>query len=193
MKFEIIDNFLTSYHADTYIKTFDGMRTGSGLFTWVFINNVNRNERGKDAYYLGNYYFCNTIINEYEVWDTHFLPLFNPILDKLKVPVADVYRLKVNLYPRTQRRVHHCTHTDYEPNSGLATALYFVNDNDGVTIFNRKKTIKSKENRIILFDGSNKHHPTTPTNVNWRSTINIDYIKKPGGERVWVHREHEYV
>ena len=82
---------------------------------------------------------------------------------------------------------------DYEPNSGLATALYFVNDNDGVTIFNRKKTIKSKENRIILFDGSNKHHPTTPTNVNWRSTINIDYIKKPGGERVWVHREHEYV
>ena len=81
----------------------------------------------------------------------------------------------MNLYPRTQRRVHHSTHIDYQPNSGLRTCLYYVNTNNGVTIFDGKKTVKSIKNRIALFDGSIPHHSTTLTDVNYRCSINIDY------------------
>ena len=71
--------------------------------------------------------------------------------------------------------VHHEPHTDYEPNLGLRTCLYYVNTNNGFTIFDGKRKIRSKKNRAIIFDGSIKHHSTTPTNCNWRGSINIDF------------------
>ena len=81
----------------------------------------------------------------------------------------------MNLYPRTHLRVHHEPHCDYEPDCGLRTCLYYVNDNNGMTVFDGKKKVRSKKNRAILFDGSNKHHSTTPTNCNWRCSINVDF------------------
>ena len=170
MKIDIIDDFLSEYHADHYVKIFDGTKVGTGIFPWFFCNNLNDNGSA------GHYYFNHSLIMNYEVESYEWLPIFEPLVNRIGISFDNVWRLKVNLYPWTQRRFNHHSHTDYEPNSGLATALYFVNDNDGVTIFNRKKTIKSKENRIILFDGSTKHHSTTPTDTNYRCTINIDYI-----------------
>ena len=127
---------------------------------------------------MGNYYFNHILIDNYHIYNTDDLSIFSPILDMLKVPISDVYRLKVNLYPRTQWKVHHETHTDYPSGFDLTPALYYVNDNDGVTIFDGKKIVKSKKNRVALFDGSIMHHSTTPTKDNYRCTINIDYKKK---------------
>ena len=171
MKIDIVDDFLPSYHADMYEKTFNGMKKGFGGFQWFFINDLN----GKS--YLGNYYFNNTVFSlENNINNQNLMPLFHPILFKLQVPLNRLWRLKVNLYTRTQLRVHHMSHTDYEPNSGLRTCLYYVNTNNGVTVFDGKKKIRSKKNRAILFDGSNTHHSTTPTDVNYRCSINIDYM-----------------
>ncbi len=38
MKIEIVDNFLSDYYADTYVKVFDGIRGGAGCFPWYFKN-----------------------------------------------------------------------------------------------------------------------------------------------------------
>ena len=90
--------------------------------------------------------------------------------------VQDLWRLKVNLYPRTQRRIHHESHVDYDPDSGFETCLYYVNTNNGITKFDGTfKSIKSKRNRIALFNGSNYHHSTSPTDSNYRTSVNIDY------------------
>ena len=173
MNLKIIDDFLSSYHADTFIRIFDGEHRGEGGFPWFFVTNLN-NERS-----LGNYYFNHILIDKEQIYyNRNQLSIFNPLLDMLKVPISDVYRLKVNLYPWTQRRIHHKSHTDYPSGFDLTTALYYVNDNDGVTIFDGKKTVKSKKNRVVLFDGSIRHHSTTPTKDNYRCTINIDYKKK---------------
>tara|TARA_B100000287_G_C20134091_1_gene583428 strand:+ start:51 stop:563 length:513 start_codon:yes stop_codon:yes gene_type:complete len=169
MKIEIIDNFLTPYYSDIFIKTFDGKNSPKG-FPWYFTNDLN------DVSYWGNYYFVNKVIGEDGRYNSEWHTFFNPLFDGLKIARDKVYRLKVNLYPGTQRRIHHASHEDYQSNCGLRTALYYVNTNNGVTIFDGKKTVKSKENRIILFDGSTKHHSTTPTDTNYRCTINIDYI-----------------
>ena len=167
MKIDIVDNFLPSYHADTLVKTFNGTGRGDGLFPWLFINDLN------EVGYLGNYYFTKDIVREWVVQDSYWMPLFSPLLEKLgcKKPC----KLKVNLYPRTQRRVHHASHVDYESNSGLITCLYYVNTNNGVTKFDGTfNSVKSKKNRAIFFDGSNKHHSTTPTDNNYRCSINIE-------------------
>ena len=124
---------------------------------------------------MGNYYFNHQVILNYKVQSDQWLPIFEPLISTIGISFDNVWRLKVNLYPRTQRRVHHAPHIDYRPNSGLRTCLYYVNTNNGVTIFDGKKTVKSKKNRAILFDGSNKHHSTTPTDCNYRCSINIDY------------------
>ena len=169
MKIEIVDNFLSSYNSNILMDTFSGKRYGAGIFQWAFCNDMNYES------YLGNYYFNHVLVVNYEVIDSHWMPLFIPLLDKLKIALSNVYRLKVNLYTRTQRRVHHSSHKDYTSNEGFRTALYYVNTNNGVTIFDGKRTVKSIENRIALFDGSNKHHSTTPTDCNYRCSINIDY------------------
>ena len=169
MKIDIIDNFLTSYQADSYVPIFDGMKLGTGLFPWYFTNNLN------DQEYLGNYYFNTIIIQEYDIIFPYWLPIFKPLVDRIGISFDNVWRLKVNLYPRTQFRDHHHSHIDYPADSGFRTCLYYVNTNNRVTIFDGKRKVKSKKNRAIFFDGSTLHHSTTPTNCNWGCSINIDY------------------
>ena len=169
---KIIDNFLSDYHADILIDNFNGMRQGGGHFPWYFYNNLN----GKS--YRGNYYFTSTFINEYNIIDKTWLFLIDPLFAKLNISASSVYRLKLNMHPGTQRRVNHPVHQDYPLDFGLRTALYYVNDTNGPTVFGtgwRKTKVECKRNRVALFDGSFPHHSTTPTNSNWRCTINIDY------------------
>ena len=172
MKIDIVDNFLTSYQVDTLVKIFNGKARGSGLFPWLFINDLN------DVEYIGNYYFSKNIVEEWVVLDDYWIHIFDPLLAKLNISTLSVYRLKVNMHPGTQRRVNHAVHRDYGPDFGLRTALYYVNDTNGPTVFGtgwRKTKVECKRNRVALFDGSIPHHSTTPTNSNWRCTINIDY------------------
>ena len=169
MDIEIVDNFLSSYHSDLFIQDVDGKISGQGAFSWYFDNDLNGVER------MGKYYFNHQVILNYKVQSDQCWTIFEPLIRTIGISFDNVWRLKVNLYPKTQRRVHHSTHIDYQPNSGLRTCLYYVNTNNGFTIFDGKRKIRSKKNRAILFDGSNKHHSTTPTDCNYRSTINIDY------------------
>ena len=169
MKIEIVDNFLSDYYADSYVKIFNGIRGGKTSFPWFFNNDLNGVER------MGNFYFNYQVILNYKVQSDQWLPIFEPLISTIGISFDNVWRLKVNLYPKTQRRVHHSTHIDYQPNSGLRTCLYYVNTNNGFTVFDGKRKIRSKKNRAIMFDGSTKHHSTTPTDSNWRCSINMDY------------------
>ncbi len=168
MKIEIVDNFLP----EVQWKAIDSVVSGSNI-PWYFVDNLN------EGSYLGNYYFSHQLVEEQKVIGPHpnqLVPIFRPVTDRLGIDFSRNYRIKLNMYPRTQRRVHHSVHRDYDTGDGMATLLYFVNDNDGVTVFDGKRKIRSKANRAALFDGSNKHHSTTPTNANYRCTINFDYM-----------------
>ena len=169
MKIEIIDDFLPSYQSDSYVKLFGEMPCGE--FPWYYEDDLNQNS------YLGNYYFNHMIVNMGTFTKTgeQYIHLFIPLLSRLKLSMENLWRLKANLYPRTQRIFHHRSHTDYDPDSGLGTCLYYVNNNNGMTVFDGKRKVRSRKNRAILFDGSNRHHSTTPSNCNWRCSINIDY------------------
>ena len=168
MKIAEIDDFLPKEYNDQLYSHLDGTE-----FPWFYVDTLNR------EYKLGNYYFCHVVIKNGKV-ESDFLDLFYPLLEYHKLSLDLIYKIKCNLYPRTQFRVHHKSHTDYEDNSypTRRTCLYYVNGNNGLTIFEKpKRRIKSIRNKAIIFNGAHPHHSTTCTDSNARITVNIDILK----------------
>ncbi len=167
MKIKIVDDFLPEYHCNIIEKFLAGNE-----FPWRFQDHLN------EQAYSGNYYFYHYLVNDgYSA--NPALPVFQPILDKLSISVSQIWRMKVNMYPGTQRRIHHEPHYDYDSNSGLMTCLYFPHTTNAPTVLHlnkwKRRAIKCKRNRALFFDGSNMHHSTSPTDSNYRTSVNVDY------------------
>ena len=167
-RIEFYDDFLSSHQNSSYKRIFNGGTDSD--FVWFFCNDLN-GVKGK-----GNFYFNNTAYEpDANIYDSSQYFIYEPLLNRLNITLSNVKRIKANLYPWTGRRIHHSTHIDYDPNQGYKTCLYYVHDSNRLTIFDRKAKIKCKNNRAIIFDGSIRHHTTSPTDVNYSCSINIDY------------------
>ena len=166
MQLRIVDVFLNISQADA-IENF----LVEGGFPWYFRDNLNEHTQ------LGNYYSNHTFLEEGEMC-SDFIDILNDMASLIPVdPTKGYTRIKANLYPRTHLRVHHKSHTDYSKGDNQFTCLYYVNTNNGYTIIDGKKKIKSKKNRAIFFDGSLLHHSTTCTDVNYRCSINFSCMR----------------
>ena len=101
------------------------------------------------------------------LWD-----LLIPIFDIAEV--KSLIRCKINYFPQTPELVHHKKHRDAEfPHKG---AIFYLNNNDGLTILEDGTEIESVANRLLLFDSSKPHHSTTTTNADRRLNINLNYF-----------------
>ena len=98
--------------------------------------------------------------------------LFTPLIEKMKV--NSLIRLRANNYTRTENIVQHPFHVDY--NFPHQTAIFGINTNNGFTIVEKNKKIKSQENRMILLDGETRHCSTTCTDVRSRVNVIINYV-----------------
>ena len=66
-------------------------------------------------------------------------------------------------------------HSDFtNATSKDKVAVYYVNTNNGYTIFKNKK-IKSEKNKIVIFDGNTKHKVKYQTDKDTRMVINCNY------------------
>ena len=65
-------------------------------------------------------------------------------------------------------------HTDNELDCN--TAVFYLNTNNGKTIFENKEEVESKKNRIVIFSSKLKHAATTHTDEKIRTVININYF-----------------
>ena len=58
------------------------------------------------------------------------------------------------------------------------TAIYYINNNDGGTEFENKEIIKSKSNRMVIFDSKLRHRTVKhKTGDDYRYVLNLNYIK----------------
>ena len=89
--------------------------------------------------------------------------------------VKSLIRIKANLYTRTNTIEHHADHTDLPFEH--KTALFYLNNNNGLTVLEDGTKVESVENRLLLFDGSKKHHSTSSTD-SVRININFNYFSK---------------
>ena len=164
---EIYDDFLSEYQ----FKNFDTQIVNNAYFPWYYNDVV---VTGKND---GGYQFTHGI------FDLHvggvvsdMFPLFTPLLEKLKV--RHLVRIKLNLNPKTFFHRGGGWHVDYWPNDPFPhtkTAVFYLNTNNGWTSFKKGGRVKSKSNRIVIFDSSSKQQGVTCTDDNRRIIVNLNY------------------
>jgi hypothetical protein len=164
--YEIIDNFL---EVDDFNKLRDFLMGPN--FEWYFNNYViGDNEEKK----LNQYQLIHNFYNKH-VPTSNYFPVVEPILLKIK-PVG-LLRVKANLNPRAESHIEHGYHVDFENSLvNQRTAVFYVNTNNGYTLFEDGTKVESVENRFVSFKTSMKHTGSTCTDENRRVLINFNYI-----------------
>jgi len=171
---KVIDNFLTKEEHQEIYKELSG---NTGFFPWYYTDWVNDEKDPKE-----NFQFCHQFF--------HYLPkiqisqhyyLVEPIIHKLKMTA--IMKIKANLLLKTKKHVAFPYHTDFPWKHKWWTAIYYVNSNNGKTLFEKnKKNVTSKENRLLIFDGRLKHTGTTPTDSKTRVAINFNFFSENMGK-----------
>lgn len=154
------DNIIKKEDAD-YIESIF-----SGFYFPYFINQIVPPENTKDYQMTHIFYDNNKVTSD-------FFNILKPILDYIK-PKALV-RIKANLNHQQDNINIHGFHKDFDYKN-LKTAVYYVNTNNGFTIFkNNEKKVISKKNKILIFDSIKEHSGTNCTDKPFRITINFNY------------------
>ena len=164
MDIKVIDNFLDK---EGFVKLQHHMLLEK-FFPWYF-QDTRDLEVNKD---LNQYQFTHIFFNDYKATSTYFY-LLEPLLKKLKV--KSLIKVKANLNPYSPKLYKGYFHSDTVHNN--LTAVYYLNENNGYTFFEKNnKKVKSKENRIVIFDAQMKHAGTNTTDKKKRVVLNLNYF-----------------
>jgi hypothetical protein len=86
-------------------------------------------------------------------------------------------RIKFNFYPTTPEINYHDFHQDYGDISHHG-CIFYLNTNNGMTIFENGYKVESIENRLMIFDPSILHRSTTCTDDEvGRFNINMNFFE----------------
>ena len=176
-RLNIIDNFLSPDEAD-YLEERMEANMGPNRFPW-YHGNIGSDERFSDSGLnpdLDNFQLCHVFYNNHSLVEgDKYSKLLNMFLSRI-IPFALV-RIKANLLPKTNKIKKFLYHTDFEPApKNLQTAIYYVNSNNGHTIFENGTKIESIKGRFISFPAHMRHKGTTCTDKMHRTVINFNYF-----------------
>lgn len=104
-----------------------------------------------------------------------------PFLKKLRITTKQLTRVKVNATLCKESVMRSGWHVDVpeeELHCGM-TAIYYVNTNNGKTIFKGGEEVESIENRIVIFPNWYNHTPQYHTNAPMRAVINFNWLTNP--------------
>ena len=172
---KIIDNYLSKREHQSILKF-----VFSSEMTWNYGNVLPVEESENDLYSLSEktpskYNFQNYhIIYDRVLYTQFYKEIAGPVLGKLN-PDALV-KVKLNLTHCSETVMEHGFHCDNNYKN-CKTAIYYLNDNDGYTIFENGEKVESISNRLVMFPTYMKHSGTTCTNSNARIVLNINYFK----------------
>ena len=165
MRYEIIDDLLPQAQ---FAEIFEAIMSPD--FPWYRQTKVTGLETEADQHYLDSYYFTHMLLVDY--MKSSYFEIVRPVIER--IDHRCLQRVKANLYPRTERVIHHGTHSDGPyPSSG---AIFFLNTNDGATVLNGAIAVESVANRLLLFESSEPHNSTTCSNKQVRCNINFNFF-----------------
>ena len=132
-------------------------------FPWFY----RKNQTTGDSSFLYHVFFANNKLNSYLYY------LIEPLVKKLNP--SKLVNIRANLC--LKRPMKSNWHIDFDklkltPKS--KTAIYYVNTNNGYTIFKNKK-IRSEANKMIVFSGDTMHKVKYQTDKDARLVINFRY------------------
>ena len=179
MDLKIIDNFLPSRVFNRLLKIVE-----SNSLTWVWNNDSHIHpvtKQGDSNWMFSQLLFIGSGMTGGP--GAHALyPAFQVIEDYQAdiCPFKEVMKLKLNLYPNQGKNVSHAKHADIyektgEPDERVMTSVFNFHTCNGSTVVG-EKSIKSKANRLILFDNT-WHYGITQSDLPRRIVLNINVLK----------------
>jgi hypothetical protein len=161
MSVKVIDNFLpkAQFNKIKYIMM-------NNMFEWYYMNGVVDNDPKSTQFQFIHVFFDRLPREKYLILDD----LIN------KINPFSLVRVKSNLLTKTNKKIIFPYHTDFKKNN-LVTGIYYLNTNNGKTLFKNGEEIESIENRYIYFDSKLVHTGTTCTDKNTRVLINFNYYE----------------
>ena len=171
---EIIDDYLPQ---DTFNTLQEHLL--SHRFPWYFNEQI---IKGIEVISIDNSIsdYRRLCVNNYQF--THVIEPPSPLLDIIvplfdKINPKEIIRCKLNLNPITQQHEQSPYHVDQNENTNHKIAIYYINTNNGYTIFeHNKQQVESIANRIVIFDGHLKHAGCSCTNQKRRVVLNLNYL-----------------
>jgi hypothetical protein len=163
MKYTIIDNFLN-------VEDFNLIKSKmmGNYFPWFY--NDMKTDYLESQY---NFQFTHLFYDNFKP-NSPFFDIVTPLIQKIN-PAA-ILRIKANLTPVTDTKIIYDYHLDYS-DVNCKTAVFYLNTNNGETLFQSGERVSSIENRFISFDSNNPHTGTSCTNEKVRCVININYFE----------------
>jgi hypothetical protein len=164
MNKKIIDNFLPE-------KDFLEIKNtliDDGMFPW-FVNIGTTVENKPSSLY--DFQFFHLFYYQYKI-NSDFYSLIEPIIEKINP--TSILRIKANVLTKTEEKIVFDFHKDVPIK--CKTAVYYINTNNGGTIFKNGDFIESKENRLLIFDSQEEHASVSCTDNFFRCILNINYI-----------------
>ncbi len=157
---EIIDNFLDKDLFENLKKFINDPN-----FPWYYNNCKVKN--GDNSFQ-----FNHTIYVDHNILSNEFHNnLFN-VYKKLNC--KSIIRVKANLTTRENSIFTYGLHNDYK--FECKTSIFYINTNNGKTIFENGTQIESIENRMITFPSQLLHSGTSHTDEKVRIVINFNYF-----------------
>jgi len=158
----IIDNFIDEEILSHIQRTV----YSSESFPWFINHSITGNPSDKE------FYLTHMLYTDYKP-NSPMFDLFYPVIEKLN-PLA-LMRVKANWYPPTDKVVEHQYHQD-KPFDHCG-AIFYLNTNNGKTIFDDGTEVKSIANRLLLFNPYQPHKSTTCSdNHMGRYNINMNFL-----------------
>jgi hypothetical protein len=160
------------------IEEFKNLEEEVKYFHWEYMNGTSGLEDEKTT---KDYQFVHMIYCNHHPVNDSYRHIF-PILKKIDPEIEALIRIKANLHPRQSKLKEHDWHIDCGVAlPGQTTAVLYLNDSDGYTMFESGDKIESKANRFVEFPSWMNH---LGTNCTWaggllrtRVILNFNYIK----------------
>jgi hypothetical protein len=171
---EIIDNFLSQEDFLNIRNTFFPQDLNNpNNFVWTYQKGIVRDpESGPTGYEEHDWIYVHPLYSSDNglKYDKYY-SLVKTIVDKLKV--KKLFDIRANLLVPTLEHIYHEFHTDRKVPHQVA--LFYATSCNGFTVLKDTAKVECIENRMLIFDGSIKHHSVTSTDYP-RSIININYV-----------------
>lgn len=159
-------NFLTK---EEFKKIYD-LLTGDN-FPWYLNNNKTFIDKN---YNIHDWQLTHTFYKNFNIWSS-FFNFLEPLIKKIN-PVS-LLRIKVNLTAPHDKIISYGMHTDFDyKEKNIKTGIFYINTNNGLTIFENNIKYKSEKNKFIFFPCNLKHAGTTHTDTKQRIVLNINWI-----------------
>lgn len=137
-------------------------------FPWFFSNE--KNPENENFY---NYQFYHIFYQNYSI-NSQYFDLISPLIKKIN-PLS-IIKIKANLTPNIGDIYQYGFHKDLSER--CKTSIFYINSNNGYTIFENGEKVDSIENRFLSFDSFLLHSGTTCTDKKFRCLLNINYIPR---------------